>query len=210
MTSIVSQVIHKAADPLPRPTIVLASGSRYRRELLARLRIPFDIAHPDIDEIARPGEAPVETAIRLAHAKAADVAAHYRDALVIGSDQVATLDGVQIGKPGSHERALEQLKRMRARTVTFHTAMCLIDTRSGVVRTREIPTRVHFRHLSDAELDAYLHAEQPYDCAGSAKSEGLGIALIERLEGDDPNALIGLPLIALVSMLREAGYPLFT
>lgn len=209
MTSIVAQVAHRSGEDHSLPTIVLASGSRYRRELLSRLRVPFDIARPDVDEAPNPGESPVETAVRLAQEKAADVATHYRNALVIGSDQVATFDGVQIGKPYTHEKALEQLKLMRARTVTFHTALCLIDTRNGIVRTRETPTRVHFRNLPDAELDAYLRAEQPYDCAGSAKSEGLGIALIERMEGDDPNALIGLPLIALVSMLREAGYPIF-
>lgn len=209
MTSIVAQVVHRSDEEHPLPTIVLASGSRYRRELLSRLRVPFDVARPDVDETPRHSESPVETAVRLAQEKAADVAKHYRNALIIGSDQVATFDGVQIGKPYTHEKALEQLQRMRARTVTFHTALCLIDTRTGIVRTRETPTRVHFRNLPDAELDAYLRAEQPYDCAGSAKSEGLGIALIERMEGDDPNALIGLPLIALVSMLREAGYPMF-
>lgn len=167
------------------------------------------MARPDVDESPHAGESPVDTAVRLAREKAQDVATHYRDALVIGSDQVATFDGVQIGKPYTHDKALEQLRTMRGRTVTFHTALCLIDTRDGVVRMRETPTRVHFRNLPDAELDAYLRAEQPYDCAGSAKSEGLGIALIERMEGDDPNALIGLPLIALVSMLREANYPIF-
>jgi len=209
MTSIVAQVAHHSDENRPLPTIVLASGSRYRRELLARLRLAFDVARPDVDESPHPGESPLDTAVRLALEKARDVATHYRDALVIGSDQVATFDGVQIGKPHTHEKALEQLRMMRGRTVTFHTALCLIDTRDGVVRTRETPTRVHFRNLPDAELDAYLRAEQPYDCAGSAKSEGLGIALIERMEGDDPNALIGLPLIALVSMLREADYPIF-
>ncbi len=209
MTSIVAQVVHRSDEQRPLPTIVLASGSRYRRELLARLRVPFDVARPDVDETPLVGETPLETAVRLAREKAEDVARHYRAALVIGSDQVATFDGVQIGKPHTHDKAMEQLRQMRARTVTFHTALCLIDTRDGIVRTRETPTRVHFRNLPDAELDAYLRLEQPYDCAGSAKSEGLGIALIERMEGDDPNALIGLPLIALVSMLREAGYPLF-
>ena len=209
MTSIVAQVDHQNPRSGALPTIVLASGSRYRRELLSRLRLPFDVARPDVDETPLAGEAPAATARRLAREKAADVAVHYRHALVIGSDQVATLDGQPIGKPGTHEKALEQLRFMRGHSVIFHTALCLFDTRDASLREIEVPTRVHFRRLPDHELDAYLCAEQPYDCAGSAKSEGLGIALIERMEGDDPNALIGLPLIALVSMLRDAGYPLF-
>lgn len=206
MTSIVAQVEHRSHTFPDTPTLVLASGSRYRRELLARLRLPFDIARPDVDESPLPGEPPEHTARRLARAKAEDVGAHYRNALIIGSDQVATFDGEQIGKPGNHDRALEQLKRMRGREVVFHTALCLLDTRSGQVLEDSVPTQVEFRHLPDDELDAYLRAEQPYDCAGSAKSEGLGIALIAAMRCPDPNALIGLPLISLVSMLRQAGY----
>lgn len=196
----------------PLPHIVLASGSPYRRELLSRLRLPFDVAVPNIDEQPHPGEPPVETALRLAREKALAVAASHEDRLVIGSDQVATLDGKQIGKPGTHANALRQLQTMRGRRVLFHTALCLIDTRkpdvSGI-QIEHVTTSVTFRSLADSELDAYLHAEQPYDCAGSAKIEGLGITLIERLDTSDPSALIGLPLIALTTMLRNAGVAVF-
>ncbi|WP_323118641.1 Maf-like protein [Burkholderia alba] len=194
------------------PRLILASSSRYRRELLERLHIPFDVITPDLDETPQPGETPSATALRLSAAKARAVASRI-DApdgvLVIGSDQVATFDGLQIGKPGSHDRALAQLKSMQGRDVEFHSALCLYDSRSGVAQTEDVITRVRFRSLSDAELDAYLRAETPYDVAGSAKSEGLGIALLEAIESDDPTALIGLPLIALTGMLRAAGYPLF-
>jgi septum formation protein len=193
------------------PRLILASSSPYRRELLERLRIPFDVVVPAIDETPYSGEAPEATALRLAEAKARAVAAGLADserALVIGSDQVATYDGRQIGKPGTHEKALAQLQGMRGREVLFHSALCLFDTRSASAQAKDIVTRVRFRNLSDAALDAYLRAETPYDCAGSAKAEGLGIALLEAIESDDPTALIGLPLIALTSMLLEAGYPL--
>jgi septum formation protein len=193
------------------PRLVLASSSRYRRELLERLRIPFDVVVPALDETPLAGETPETTALRLAEAKARAVAAGLPAgdaALVIGSDQVATYDGLQIGKPGSHEKALAQLQSMRGREVLFHSALCLFDTRSGAAQTLDVITTVRFRNLSDANLEAYLRAETPYDVAGSAKSEGLGIALLEAIESDDPTALIGLPLIALTSMLLTAGFPL--
>ena len=192
-----------------RPPLILGSSSPYRRDLLARLRMPFDVAVPDIDETPLAGEAPEVTALRLSRSKAEAIAARHPGALVIGSDQVCTLDGAQIGKPGSHEKALVQLQQMRGRTVTFHSALCLLDSRTGEARLADVQTRATFRDLSDAELDAYLHLETPYDCAGSAKAEGLGIALLARVESDDPTALIGLPLIALTGMLRAAGYPFF-
>lgn len=192
-----------------RPPLILGSSSPYRRELLARLRMPFDVAVPDIDETPLAGEAPEVTALRLSRSKAEAIAARHPGALVIGSDQVCTLDGAQIGKPGSHEKALVQLQQMRGRTVTFHSALCLLDSRTGEARLADVQTRATFRDLSDAELDAYLRMETPYDCAGSAKAEGLGIALLARVESDDPTALIGLPLIALTGMLRAAGYPFF-
>ena len=192
-----------------RPPLILGSSSPYRRELLARLRMPFDVAVPDIDETPLAGEAPEVTALRLSRSKAEAIAARHPGALVIGSDQVCTLDGAQIGKPGSHEKALVQLQQMRGRTVTFHSALCLLDSRTGEARLADVQTRATFRDLSDAELDTYLRMETPYDCAGSAKAEGLGIALLARVESDDPTALIGLPLIALTGMLRAAGYPFF-
>jgi septum formation protein len=194
------------------PRLILASSSRYRRELLERLRIPFDVAVPAIDETPLTGETPEATALRLAQAKARAVAASLPSAdpaLVIGSDQVATFDNLQIGKPGTHEKALAQLQAMRGREVLFHSALCLFDSRSGDAQSVDVVTRVRFRDLPDATLDAYLRAETPYDVAGSAKAEGLGIALLEAIESDDPTALIGLPLIALSSMLLAAGYPLW-
>jgi septum formation protein len=194
------------------PRLILASGSTYRKALLSRLQLPFEIDSPDIDEAALPGEAPEHTALRLAEAKAEAVAARNPDALVIGSDQVATLDGEHIGKPGDHVRALAQLKKMRGRDVVFHTALCLLDTRNGSsprTQKQNVQTLVRFRNLPDTELDAYLRIEQPYDCAGSAKNEALGIALLEQIRSDDPSALTGLPLIALTTMLRQAGVALF-
>lgn len=195
-----------------RPALILASSSPYRRELLERLRIPFDVAVPAIDETPLPGETPEATALRLAEAKAKAVAAtlpaNARRTLVIGSDQVATFDGQQIGKPGTHERALAQLQAMRGREVLFHSALCLFDSASAEAQSVDVITHVRFRRLPDGALDAYLRAETPYDVAGSAKSEGLGIALLEAIQSDDPTALIGLPLIALTRMLLAAGYPL--
>lgn len=191
-----------------RPPLILGSSSPYRRELLTRLRIPFDVAVPDIDETPLAGESPEATALRLSRRKAEAIAARHPDALVIGSDQVCTLDGAQLGKPGTHERALAQLQHMRGRTVTFHSALCLLDARTGAAQLADVQTLVTFRDLPDAELEAYLRLETPYDVAGSAKVEGLGIALLARVESDDPTALIGLPLIALINMLRQAGFPL--
>jgi septum formation protein len=196
------------------PRLVLASSSRYRKELLSRLHVPFEVMVPDIDETPKPGESPEQTALRLAREKAGAVASRTAGALVIGSDQVATLDGEQIGKPGSHDKALKQLQQMRGRRVVFHTALCLWDSRPDgakpPVQLENVQTFVSFRDLPDRDLDAYLRIEQPYDCAGSAKNEGLGIAILEKIESSDPTALTGLPLIALTTMLRQAGYPFFT
>jgi len=191
------------------PRLILASSSSYRRELLARLHLPFEAIAPHIIETPLPGEAPQATALRLARAKAEAIALRHPGALVIGSDQVATLDGAQIGKPGDHARALAQLQTMRGREVVFHTALCLWDGRDGTAQMENVQVFVRFRDLPDAELDAYLRIEQPYDCAGSAKNEGLGIALLERIDSSDPTALTGLPLIALTGMLRRAGVSFF-
>lgn len=195
------------------PRLILASSSRYRQELLSRLNLPFDAIAPHIDETAEPGESPEATAMRLAKMKAAAIAKQIPEALVIGSDQVATLNGEQIGKPGTHKAALRQLQKMRGNSVIFHTALCLWDGRRQEAQYEppvcNVQTRVVFRQLSDAELDAYLKIEQPYDCAGSAKNEGLGIALLEKIESEDPTALTGLPLIALTTMLRQAGIAFF-
>ena len=195
----------------PPPRLILASGSTYRRELLARLRLPFEVIPPDLDETPVSGETPPDTALRLSQAKAEAVANQVGQALVIGSDQVATLEGEHIGKPGSHERALEQLKKMRGQEVIFHTALCLLDSRHGAAQRLQlanIQTVVRLRDLPDHELDAYLRIEQPYDCAGSAKIEALGITLVESVESEDPTALVGLPLIALCALLRRAGVSL--
>jgi len=185
--------------------LILASTSPYRRELLARLRLPFEVFSPGVDEAPLPGEAPETTALRLAHAKAAAGQAHHPGALIIGSDQVAELDGQRLEKPGSHRRAAAQLALLSGRCATFHTAVALLNAESGMMRTRLVPTRVRFRTLTTGEIERYLQKEQPYDCAGSAKSEGLGIALLRSIEGDDPTALIGLPLIALTDMLSAEG-----
>lgn len=184
--------------------LILASTSVYRRELLGRLRIPFEIISPKVDEAPLLGEGTLNLALRLAKAKAAAVAQDHPDAWVIGSDQVADLCGAALGKPGNFERAMAQLQLMRGATVTFHTALCLMHGETET--TLSIPTEVTFRKLSDEILKAYLHAEEPYDCAGSAKSEGLGISLLETINSDDPTALIGLPLIALSGLLRDAGF----
>lgn len=185
--------------------VVLGSTSPYRRELLARLRLPFEVASPDVDEAAQPGEAPAALARRLAVAKARAVGARFPDAAVIGSDQVADLDGQALGKPGTHERAVGQLRLMRGRTVVFHTAVAVVCRATAFEQVDLAPVRVVFREYDDAEIEAYLRAEQPYDCAGSARSEGLGIALLEAIESDDPSALVGLPLIRTARMLRAAG-----
>jgi 7-methyl-GTP pyrophosphatase len=185
--------------------IVLASTSKYRRELLNRLGLPFEVASPHVDETALPNEAPQDTARRLAEAKARAVAARFPRAIVIGSDQVAVLEDMPLGKPGNYATALRQLKAMRGKEVVFHTALCLCNAASGQAQTRIVPFHVRFRDYSDAQIERYLRREQPYDCAGSARCEGLGIALIAEMRGDDPNALIGLPLIALTEMLAAQG-----
>jgi len=188
-----------------RPALILGSTSRYRRELLERLRLPFTVAAPDVDETPLPGEAPAALARRLALAKARAVAALHPQAIVIGSDQVADLNGKSLGKPGTHERAVEQLRAMRGQAVVFQTAVAVVCQATGFEAQDLAPVTVRFRDLSDAEIEAYLRAEEPYDCAGSAKSEALGIALVSAMESDDPTALVGLPLIRLCAMLRAAG-----
>ena len=185
--------------------IVLASGSRYRRALLERLGRPFEWAAPDIDESEIPGESTSETALRLAILKARTVARRFPKAVVIGSDQVASCDGVRIGKPGNHANAVKQLEFMSGKSALFETALAVLDAATGDVRSRLVPCRVTFRALARATIETYLEREQPYDCAGSAKAEGLGIALIARIETDDPTSLIGLPLIALTELLAAAG-----
>jgi septum formation protein len=185
--------------------LVLGSTSRYRQELLQRLRIPFTVAAPDVDEAPQPGEAPAALALRLALAKAHAVAADFPDAVVIGSDQVADLDGLPLGKPGTHERAVAQLRQMRGRTVIFQTAVAVVCQASGFEEAALAAVKVRFRALSDEAIENYLRAEQPYDCAGSAKSEGLGIALLEAIDSDDPTALVGLPLIRTCRLIEAAG-----
>ena len=192
-----------------RPPLVLASSSVYRRVLLERLRLPFSMQRPDVDETPWPLELPQDTAARLAVAKARAISQRQPGALVIGSDQVATFDGRQVGKPGDHQHARAQLRAMRGREVTYYTALCLIDGRNDSVQSDTAIVRVTFRDLGDDEIEQYLLAEQPYDVAGSAKCEGLGISLLERIDSDDPTALVGLPLIRLVSMLRQAAYPMY-
>ena len=193
-------------SPEPKQrALILGSSSRYRREMLQRLRLPFDVLSPDVDESPLSGESPRDLACRLALAKAHAVAALRPDAVVIGSDQVADLNGLPLGKPGTHERATEQLRQMRGQTVIFQTAVAVVCSATGFAQMDIAPVKVTFRDLSDAEIEAYLLAEQPYDCAGSAKSEGLGIALLARIENDDPTALVGLPLIRTCNLLRAAG-----
>jgi septum formation protein len=207
----VSTVLSKPLSPCPAvvPTnhlpLILASTSRYRRDLLARLHLAFDIAAPGVDEAERPGEPPPIRAERLAVEKARAVAAGRTMGLVIGSDQVAALGPVILDKPGNFDRAFDQLRRARGREVIFHTAVALVNASTGASEVRLVPYTVQFRQSSDAEITRYLHTEEPYDCAASAKAEGLGISLIESMRGDDPTALIGLPLIALSAMLRHHG-----
>src|ERR1700710_2262983 len=189
--------------------LALGPPSVYRRELLSRLRLPFAVEPPPVDETPHPGEAPAELARRLAAAKAAAGAQQHPDAIVIGSDQVADLDGEPLGKPGSHDNAVAQLRRMRGRTVIFQTALSVVCQETGFAQHDLAPVRVRFRELDDEEIEAYLRAEQPYDCAGSAKSEGAGIALLDAIESDDPTALMGLPLIRTCRMLRAAGLRVF-
>lgn len=188
--------------------VILGSTSAYRRELMNRLRIPFDVQAPNVDETANSGESPLQLAQRLALAKARAVAKKFPEAVVIGSDQVADLDGLALGKPGNFERATMQLRQMRGKTVIFHTALAVVCHDSGFVAQDCASVNVVFRDLSDVEITAYLLAETPYDCAGSAKSEGLGIALLASIDSDDPTALVGLPLIRTCNMLRDAGVKL--
>ena len=188
---------------------VLASTSIYRSELLQRLQLPFETAAPEVDETPLPGESARATSLRLAQEKARTVAAAYPVALIIGSDQVALLDGQQIGKPLTHDNAFRQLRAMRGKTTIFYTALALLNSKTGRMQTEVAENHVTLRDLSDAEIEGYLLKEQPYHCAGSAKSEGLGIALMSRMTGDDPNALVGLPLILLTEMLRRENVHLF-
>lgn len=188
--------------------VILGSTSRYRKELLSRLRIPFEVCAPHVDETPLPGEAPKELALRLALTKALAVAKQNPNAVVIGSDQVADLDGTPLGKPGNHTNAVLQLQKMRGKTVIFQTALSVVCVANGYQRTDLAAVRVKFRDLTDSEIESYLLAEEPYDCAGSAKSEGLGIALLDAIDNDDPTALVGLPLIRTCQMLREAGVKL--
>lgn len=186
-----------------KQTLILASSSEFRRELLQKLEIPFRSISPRVDETPLDGEKPHETALRLAQTKARKIGDEYPHALVIGCDQVATLDSEQLGKPLNHINATKQLQKMRGREVTFHSALCLYNAATGDMQAEVVPYLVRFRNLTDEQIENYLNKEQPYQCAGSAKSEGLGIALIERMIGEDPNALIGLPLIKLINMLQN-------
>ena len=187
------------------PRLVLASTSIFRRELLAKLLIPFETAAPDCDEVPLAGELPEETAERLAHAKATSIAANFPNSLIIGSDQVAFIGTSVFGKPGHKIAATQQLSQMRGREILFHTGLCLLNTATDTAQRAGISTAVGFRNLTDAEIERYLEREDALNCAGSAKSEGLGIALLDYIRGDDPNALVGLPLIALCAMLRQEG-----
>lgn len=190
--------------------LVLASTSPYRRELLARLGVPFEVAAPDVDETPLAGESPDDTAQRLSVLKAQAVAQQFPDALIIGSDQVALLEGRQLGKPGTHENAIAQLQAMRGKALEFHTALTLLNARTGSTQTANVPVRLVMRNYSDAQIEAYLRRDQPYNCCGSARSESLGIALIARYETEDPNALVGLPLIKLTEMLANEGLDVLT
>ncbi len=192
----------------PNRNLILGSTSAYRRELLTRLRVPFSVESPHVDESPLPGELPAALASRLALAKAQAVARRHPDCVVIGSDQVADLDGQPLGKPGNHVRAIAQLRQMRGKVVVFQTAVAVVCLQSGFCQQALAPVKVTFRELTDSEIENYLQQEQPYDCAGSAKSEGLGIALLDAIDSDDPTALVGLPLIRTSRMLRNAGIQL--
>ena len=197
-----------APSPASSRTVILGSSSRYRKELLSRLNIPFEVASPEVDETPHINETPRDLALRLALAKARAVASKYPEAVVIGSDQVADLNGQALGKPGNHANAVKQLQRMRGKTVIFQTALSVICLATGFEQTDLAAVKVTFRDLTDAEIESYLKAEEPYDCAGSAKSEGLGIALLAAIDNDDPTALVGLPLIRTCRMLSAAGVKL--
>ena len=196
--------------PSPQRALILGSTSAYRKELLGRLRLPFEVASPEVDETPHADERPADLAQRLALAKAQAVAQRYPSAVVIGSDQVADLQGEPLGKPGTHTRAVAQLTRMRGQTVVFQTAVAVVCLESGFEQSALAAVRVKFRPLSDDEIENYLRIEQPYDCVGSAKSEGLGIALLESIDSDDPTALVGLPLIRTCKMIQAAGVALLT
>jgi septum formation protein len=196
------------SSPASSRTLILGSSSRYRKELLSRLNIPFEVAAPEVDETPLLNETPRNLALRLALAKARAVASKYPEAVVIGSDQVADLEGEALGKPGNHANAVKQLQRMRGKTVIFQTALSVICLATGFEQTDLATVKVSFRDLTDAEIESYLKAEEPYDCAGSAKSEGLGIALLAAIDNDDPTALVGLPLIRTCHMLSAAGVKL--
>jgi septum formation protein len=204
------QPLGEPLSPSAQSVLILGSTSRYRRELLARLRLPFECVAPEVDETPLPGEAPAALALRLALAKAHAVAKRHPHAVVIGSDQVADLAGEPLGKPGNHERAVAQLQRMRGHTVVFQTAVAVVKHDTGFAQSSLAQIQVKFRDLSDADIEAYLRAEQPYDCAGSAKSEGLGIVLLDAIHSDDPTALIGLPLIRTCQLLQAAGLHLLS
>ncbi|MES1997738.1 MAG: Maf family nucleotide pyrophosphatase [Pseudomonadota bacterium] len=190
--------------------LILASTSPYRRELLQRLQVPFEVVAPEVDETPLPHETPEATAVRLSQLKARAVQTAYPNALIIGSDQVATVDGLQLGKPGTHQRAVEQLSLMAGKSVLFHTALSLYNSASGRMQTACVPTTVHLRPLTASQIESYLRKDEPYNCAGSARIETLGIAVISKLESDDPNALIGLPLITLTQMLANEGLDVLT
>ncbi|HET9112787.1 MAG TPA: Maf family nucleotide pyrophosphatase [Burkholderiales bacterium] len=190
--------------------LVLASTSTYRRELLNKLRVPFTVVAPRVDETPLSGETPDAAALRLSALKARAPAAEFPDALIIGSDQIASLNGNHIGKPGNHHSAVAQLRRMSGKELVFHTALSLYNSRTGNLQSCIVPTTVKIRHLTDAQIEHYLLKDQPYDCAGSARSEGLGIALMSSMSGEDPNALVGLPLIALTAMLFDEGWDVLT
>ena len=207
MTSATLSAPQRAALQVNR-RLILGSTSRYRRELLQRLQLPFEVVSPKVDETPVPGEKPAALAQRLALAKACAVAASFPNAVVIGSDQVADLNGLLLGKPGSHEQAVKQLQQMRGQVVTFQTAVSVVCLQSGFAETRLASVKVTFRSLTNTEIENYLCAEQPYDCAGSAKSEGLGIALLASIDSDDPTALVGLPLIRTCELIRAAGIEL--
>ncbi|MDR3393156.1 MAG: Maf family nucleotide pyrophosphatase [Sulfuriferula sp.] len=187
-------------------TLVLASTSPYRRELLAKLQVDFEVASPEVDETPLPDETPDAAALRLSALKATAVADRFPNALIIGSDQVATLNGMHIGKPGTHDKAVAQLRLMRGQQIVFHTALSLYNTATGNLQSAIVPTTVQIRPLTDTQIEHYLRKDQPYNCAGSARSEALGIAIMEKMEGTDPNALIGLPLIALTQMLMQEDW----
>ncbi|ARU31636.1 septum formation inhibitor Maf [Sulfuriferula sp. AH1] len=187
-------------------TLVLASTSPYRRELLAKLQVNFEVAAPEVDETPLPDETPAAAALRLSALKAKAVADRFPNALIIGSDQVATLNGMHIGKPGTHDKAVAQLRLMRGQQIVFHTALSLYNSATGRLQSDIIPTTVQIRPLTDTQIEHYLRKDQPYNCAGSARSEALGIAIMEKMEGSDPNALIGLPLIALTQMLMHENW----